>query len=786
MTNRTAGKSTAAAFFCRARPVWIRGLEREMNCHLGFRAVIEAKPRETTECTLRITACSFYKAFVNGRFLAHGPARGPEGLFRVDNVPIEPSMLKRGRNVVAIEVNAYNVNSFCVLDHPGFVQAEVEIDGAIVAATGSRAAAFEGTRLAERVRRVPRYSFQRGFSEVYRLKPSSGRWRASAAAWRGAEKLTSLPVAGYLPRRAALPAYPCSQPAHHVAQGTLETGVAVESVWKDRSFTDISAVYRSFTEDELEATPSVDIQYTRSRLEPDRRPYHPGDRTMLRGNRCHVLDFGRNLTGFIGAHVVVRRPTRLWLTFDELLEEDCDVSFNRLEAINLVEYLLAVGTYDLESFEPYTLRYLRLAVAGGDCEVTSPYVRLSESPSCRAAFASSDTGLNRLFAAAEATFAQNAVDVLMDCPSRERAGWLCDSFFSSRVAFDLTGDTVIENLFLENYLLPRRFASLPPGMIPMCYPADHPDGIFIPQWSLWFLLQLEEYWRRSGDRDLVRAMRRRVDRLLGWFGQYRNGDGLLEKLPSWNFIEWSTANLFVHDVNYPTNMLYAAALDAVGGLYGLEDATRDAERIRATVVAQSWDGEFFVDNAARGGDGSLEVTRNRTEVCQYYAFYFGAATPETHPELWRKLTTEFGPARTGTGAHPDIHVANAFVGNYLRMELLSRYGLFEQERREIMAFFLKMAGTTGTLWENMESSASCNHGFASHVARWILRDMLGVVQIDQVNKTVTVRAPQVGLDFCEARLPVADGGVVRTRWEKGSEGVRAETEVPAGYRLKQE
>ena len=83
---------------------------------------------------------------------------------------------------MAIEVNAYNVNSYCVLDHPGFLQTEVELDGAIAAATGSRGLAFEGFRLAERVRRVPRYSFQRGFSEVYRLKPSSRRWRRSAAA----------------------------------------------------------------------------------------------------------------------------------------------------------------------------------------------------------------------------------------------------------------------------------------------------------------------------------------------------------------------------------------------------------------------------------------------------------------------------------------------------------------------------------------------------------------------------------------------------------------------------
>jgi alpha-L-rhamnosidase len=30
-----------------------------------------------------------------------------------------------------------------------------------------------------------------------------------------------------------------------------------------------------------------------------------------------------------------------------------------------------------------------------------------------------------------------------------------------------------------------------------------------------------------------------------------------------------------------------------------------------------------------------------------------------------------------------------------------------------------MAERTGTLWENVDVSASCNHGFASHVIYWL-------------------------------------------------------------------
>ena len=137
------------------------------------------------------------------------------------------------------------------------------------------------------------------------------------------------------------------------------------------------------------------------------------------------------------------------------------------------------------------------------------------------------------------------------------------------------------------------------------------------------------------------------------------------------FIEWSKSNDYVQDVSYPTNMLYAAALEAVGRMFNLPQRTEQAEAIRRVIRSQSYDGEFFVDNAVRRA-GKLVATRNRTETCQYYAFYFETATPETHADLWKKLSTEFGPRRRTTKAFPEIAPSNAFMGNVMRIELLSR------------------------------------------------------------------------------------------------------------------
>ena len=775
--------AASGASFVAAKPIWPKGRETEKNLFVGFHASFKAPAQGRV--LLRATGATLYRVCLNGHFLGHGPARGPHGYFRMDEWDLTDK-LQPGVNVVAFEVAGYNVNSYYLLDQPSFLQAEVVADGKVLASTDGPGAPFIATVLKERGQKVQRYSFQRPFSEVYHLAPGFDRWRVDAATTPGEAKVSVQPAKPLLPRRVDYPDYVVRQPSWLVSQGQVKTGLKVDHPWKDRSLTAIGPKLGGYPEKELETIPSLELQtIANATNHPVNQPWTPGDSLILQSNDWQIVDFGCNLTGFIGAKLSCRNRTRLFLTFDEILS-DGDVDFKRLGCVNIVAYELQPGGYELESFEPYTLRYLKLIVLEGDCQVQNLYLReYAGAGVWQAQFAASDERLNRLFAAGRETFRQNALDIFMDCPSRERAGWLCDSFFTSRVAKDLGGDTRIEKNFFENYLLPAKFAYLPDGMLPMCYPADHNDGVFIPNWALWFVVELEEYLARSGDRETVDALRPRVLRLFDYFKKFRNEDGLLEKLESWVFVEWSAANSFVQDVNYPSNMLYAKALEAAGKMYGLSEFTDDAERIRETIRRQSFDGDFFADNAKRV-NGKLQVTTNRTEVCQYFAFFFDVAKPETHSELWQRLVKDFGPQRKQTKAFPGVHPANAFIGNVLRLELLSRYGLCQQLLDESLAYQLYMADRTGTLWENDGAYASCDHGFASHGGVHVLyRDVLGLQQVDTVNKRVQLRFTNSRLDWCEGRMPTVDGPV-ELRWRK-EDGKRIyHVTVPAGYAIKTE
>ena len=371
-------------------------------------------------------------------------------------------------------------------------------------------------------------------------------------------------------------------------------------------------------------------------------PYAPSGTASIKKEEFNLYDFGTNLSGFIGARIQCVEPTRILFYFDELLtDDDVKTKQRQSDICNHIVYELQPGAYDIETLESYTFRYLKLIVLEGEAKIEKLYLREFSYPDNENAwFTSSNDKLNKVFDAAKQTFRQNAVDIFMDCPSRERAGWLCDSYFSSISERVFTGETAVSDNFLENYALPERFEFLPEGMIPMCYPADHYNGNFIPNWSLWFILQLDNYARNGGNPKLVAQLEPRVTNLLAYFANLENEDGLLEKLERWVFVEWSKANEFVQDVNYPSNMLYSVALGCAGRLYGNDDWLKKSDSVKEAVLRQSYNGEFFVDNAIRKRTGtslSRTTPRRRASI----ALFFNMATPESHPELWNKIVNDF-------------------------------------------------------------------------------------------------------------------------------------------------
>jgi len=417
LSNALAG--TNEPFFDSTLPIWPIGRETEKNLFVGFQVVFDCSKQ--IEPVLRITASSLYRIYMNGHFVGHGPARGPHGFYRVDEWALENCTNKK--NVLAIEVAGYNVNSFYLLDEPAFLQAEVVSNGRILASTAGRGINFEATILRYRLQKVQRYSFQRPFIEYYRMNQSDDRWWDKPLAESNKTSFLTLPLRKLLIRRIAYPNFLKRQPLMIVSQGKLQSNVKVKRLWKDRSLVNIGSKLKGYSESELEVIPSIELQHIQSTpIETVNKQYRPNKDIELSENTSSIVDLGTNLTGFIGASIRCFKPTKLYLTFDEILTKD-DVDFKRLGCVNSVCYELKPGTYQLESFEPYTMRYLKLNILKGTCEFHNLYLReYANSETEEAKFSCSDPRITRIFEAARQTFRQNAIDIFMDCPSRERAG----------------------------------------------------------------------------------------------------------------------------------------------------------------------------------------------------------------------------------------------------------------------------------------------------------------------------------------------------------------------------
>jgi len=785
-TGQGIGSTSSNVVFRSAKPIWPNGREKEMNLWVGFRAVFEAPAGK--HVYLRMAGCTFYRVYLNGTFHAWGPGRAPLNYARVDLWDITP-LLEPGRNFVAVEVAGYNVNAFYVMNEPSFLQAEVATDSEVLASTGAAGKPFEAKYLPHHLEKVQRYTFQRTFSEAYHMEAHSNAWRERADVPFEPVACAVQPQRKLIARGVPYPNYAKRQPELIAADGEFDwSGNAPKSLMEDRSIPSAARIGNGmlgYAWTDLDEIPYLEAQKTRTTVNNRiDQPYDPNQVLRISANQFKTFDFGTNLPGFFGAHVSVKTPSKIYFTWDETLA-DGDVDFKRLMCCNVLAYTLAPGDYHLETFEPYGLEFLKLMVLSGECEVDHVFLReYAASDVWTADFHCSDARLNELFAAGRECYRANALDTYEDNPTRERGTWICDPLFSASAAPLLSGHTHVERNMFQNYMLPDHFAEMPDGMLPMCYPADHPGGGFIPQWPLWLILQLEDYLARSGDRQLVDDLRARLLKVFDYFRPFQNADGLLHDLKGWVFVEWSKSNEYVQPLNYPTNMLYAASLAAAGRLYNLPQMVEQGEALRKLIREQAFDGHFFVDNAVLK-DGKFVPTENRTETCQYYAFFFGVATPESHPQLWATLRDEFGPKRHSTKAYPDVPPSNAFMGNVMRQDILSRAGLTEQVAHEAIDNLLYMADISGTLWENSSDEASMNHAFEAHIVTTLYRDILGLYKVDSVRKEVHLRFTPLSFDWCEGRTPTPDG-FVYLRWVKSADSVTYQVDVPEGYRVQVE
>lgn len=692
--------------------------------------------------SFNLTANGLYKFYVDGTLRLFGPARTAKGYCRMDKKSFS---LKEGKHKITVIVSAYNAATFSIMKDVPYFYCEFSADDKRYTAED-----FKCYDFSVRVKNTQRYSFQRGFCEHYVQDADLTEYFKNPRMLGDELEKATVKSPKILKRAVPYPKFYKIQAKSPVQSG----GFCVDKslpIWEDRAITQVGNQFEGYYKAELkECLANTVSQFN----------YKKGKLTrVLKDGGYSVYDFKRNISGLIGAKIIVKQDVQIYLTFDEITGgRDTTVDFKRLWCTNVIKWELKKGEYNLQTIEPYTMRYVQVNVLCGEVEVLSLNVLPVENKDAyRLKFKVADPVIEGILDSARNTVSQNSSDLLMDCPSRERSGWINDIYYSRHSATTFTGSFDVLRVTLENYAIAEPLDELPEKMIPMCYPSDHINGEYIPNCAIWYVIIACEYILNSGDNKLKKLVKPQIKGLIDFFKKYENSDGLLEDLESWVFIEWSEANSkdFVCGVNYPSNMMYYKMLMTVDKLWHTEKLAKKCQRVKNSILKQSFNGEFFEDNRVRI-NGKLKSLNHISEACQYHAFFSGVATKDSHPELYDKLLTVFTPDRNKKEVYPNIDKANVITGLMMRLTMLIEYGEVEKALKETVDVYGIMAKETRTLWENATPITSCNHGISAYAGCIVISALTGFTGYYQ-NKP-QFNDKYLGID-CEFFFPWQKGGV---------------------------
>lgn len=715
--------------------IWAKDLEGKKNVSLLFIKEIEC--HKAQELSIRVAGADLYKIIVNDKTVFYGPSRTARGYAVLNTLSLN---LKRGKNTFAVLVNSYYVANYSNVKQAPFLYMQIEGLDKIITQEDFLCLEFN-----ERISNVQRYSFQRGFVEIYHLDSGIKNRKELET------KKVDLPT--LIPEFFLLPKLEKEEFGELVYGGELQMNTQ-STMWNDRSINLVGNKFEGFYKDECYECISDTVCWFNYTTGKKKRAISSGEYS--------VFDLKRNVSGFIKLKLRVEQKAEIYVTFDERLLEERGFTVHpfRFNCCNVLKWELEEGQYNLESFEVYTLKYLQINVVKGKVIVEGVGALLIENPGAyHLSFKIQDDDLSAIVESAQNTLAQNSWDFLMDCPSRERACWTNDLYYSMQSAEMFFGNDDVIKSSVINILLDAGLEELPKGVIPMCYPSDHINGQYVPNTILWYILILCELLEKKKINTYLQIAIQKIYDSIKFFEGFENNDGLLEDLEGWIFVEWSAANRqdFVCGVNYPTNMLYYKVLKTVADTFADTKLLDKAEQLKKNILIQSYDGQFFQDNRIRE-NGVLELKGHISEVCQYFAFFSGVATMESHETLFNLLIHKFGVFRKRESVFPEIDGANIITGLIMRLDLLNQCGEHSRVIQEVKEIFGVMAANTHTLWERVAPSNSCNHCIASYGARILLRAMTGV---EEYGDEGIVFSSDYCRDYdCEIEFPYKNGSVL--------------------------
>ncbi len=747
MGSRIPTQNRADLFRPEARWIWDGGPDKPMDSYRLFRRSFDlnAKPGKAT---LRITADAEYRLFVNGKYVARGPAPNPPSRISVDEIDIAPQ-LRRSKNVIGVIVYHLGVTSFPrVLGRAGLL-AQLDLPGSPIVTdgawkwhdawwepTGERFSGFREFTEHLDARKEPVGWTGPNFDDSH-WKPAVPIGPAGTAPWTGMEP-RDIPMPDHRPKRAKVVQFARSCSNVVPAKKSAAADLASQS-WQRGIEGEPGGV--SLTDG---TKPMALVRAT--------------DMGKVIG-----MDFGEEVSGFpefsfdCDADGVV-----VDVGYGEGIDPDGHVSIRRQGNPDADRLTLRKGLQTLRVFHHRAFRYMVIAIRGGTTWMTTPVVIESGYPvAMKGEFSCSDPQLTKIWQVGRRTMQICMDQGFMDCPWRERGQYIGDGLAELPAALYAFGDTALMRRFLRQ----AQFCQPADGMLEPAYPNDWtpwhgqrgPNRI--PGYGALWVVMLEQYYRATGEKALIRELFPTMERLLAWFRPHIGKDGLIESIPEWNFIDW--ARLDSRSSTACLNLQYLMARQAAMALVAQSGG------IPETIVLKNQADAF----RAKYWDESRGLYRD------------GPGIYSVHTNALALLALDFEPARAsriiagleGTDlVKPESPYFEGFVLRALCKH--GRHDLALKSVREKWGHMIDQGATT--FWESFSGQWSLCHAWSCTPTALLSEEILGVTY-DAVSGQIRIAPHTVGLTHASGVAPITCGDV-NVRWEQTGDEFRLRVNGPPG------
>lgn len=768
--------------FQEAKAVWISAPVNTYNQFAAFHTCLEAQSAGSVK--VAIAARSYYRMYLDGEMVASGPARTAKGYCRVDEISLE----LKGKCHLAVEAAAYSKPekycNDCTME-PGLLVVEVTDEkGKVLSATGWDS--WTCRELTYRRSMAETMSHCRGIVEYYDLTPDSFNWRT--------EELPGKPeilkeAVSYLQRRAPYASQlqisvPVLQRICDISSGETKGTDSDRILAKlaNPKWYQLIPEENYFLESLAAEKESVFTGICQVRRNGKGQPYvriTPGSRPS-----AVLWKIPQSEVGFLDFSVTVDDSCIIDVIHSDHLDSSGMLKGNAYAA----RYCLQKGSYHLTTFEPKLVQYIKFVIRSkGSAKLSAPAILDDTYPdNGNTCFQCDDGDLNRIYEAARRTLRLNTLDIFMDCPERERGGWLCDSYFTARGAWQLFGDLSVEKDFLENFMLTDA-GEYWNGFFPEVYPGVRGTSgdVGIRNWSFWLILQLHDYVRRSGNWQFARKHQQRIEKFVSGVLSLRGESGLLENTGTL-FVDWSLSNssFALEPISVPINCLAVCMLEKAAELYSREDWKTTAGEMRRIITELDNGGPFsgrgdsaYMDNV----NGEIKLKRGTCQTESGTALELWSGFHSDDTAFRNKFICEMGSSPQYR-ADPNIGKSNLFIGLMIRFDLLARLGKTDVLVKELKDLYLEeLRIGAGTLFEGIHDRSGC-HGFNAYAGALLTNEVLGLGMPLQSTKTVRISPHPGGLKWAYGSAVCSDG-IIFVRWAADHEDHILDVELflPEGW-----